>query len=154
MIIGNKKSFAVEYTPSKSDSKMGYGKIWIQDQFFGSNEDLIYLDGYMISLIDELINAKPLAINFQKKSNSELFRILENHPNRFTYLLHGSTFTDDFSAYIFQNEGMVYLIWKLRSDQKPIFSDLKDYGTEIKFSFAEKVEIEDVKSLLQKKASA
>ena len=53
MIIGNKKSFVVEFTQSESDPKMGYGKIWMQNEFYGTNENLIYFQGYLISLLDE-----------------------------------------------------------------------------------------------------
>jgi hypothetical protein len=152
MINGNKNSFAVEFNQSDSDSKMGYGKVWIQNEFFGSIEDLIYFDGYLISLLDELINAKTIEFEFQLDSELELFQTFENHSNRFEYLISGSTFTDDFTAYGFEKGGKIYLIWKLRADQKPIFSDLKKYGNAVRFSSAKKLEIENIKSQLMKKA--
>tara|TARA_Y100001934_G_C11574395_1_gene415936 strand:+ start:100 stop:357 length:258 start_codon:yes stop_codon:yes gene_type:complete len=77
MIVGNKKSFAVEFTQSESNPKMGYGKVWIQNEFYGTKEDLIYFQGYLISLLDELINTKEIDFEFEKLSDSELFECFE-----------------------------------------------------------------------------
>jgi hypothetical protein len=148
MIVGNKKSFAIEFTQSESDPKMGYGKVWIQNEFYGTNKDLIYLDSYLISLINELINAKKIDFEFEKLSESELFEHFENELNRFDYLIKGSTFTDDFTAYRFNKNGTIFLIWKMWNNKEILFSDLKDYGTKIKFCKVKKVEIENIKDKL------
>ncbi|MAB47726.1 MAG: hypothetical protein CMC05_03760 [Flavobacteriaceae bacterium] len=153
MIVGNKKSFAVEFTQSESNPKMGYGKVWIQNEFYGTKEDLIYFQGYLISLLDELINTKEIDFEFEKLSDSELFECFENKPNRDDYLIRGATFTDDFIAYGFEKNGDVNLIWKIRNDKEILFSDLIDYETEIKFCHTEKLEIENIKSELQEKNS-
>ncbi|MCF2875931.1 MULTISPECIES: hypothetical protein [unclassified Tenacibaculum] len=153
MIVGNKESFAVEFTQSESDPKMGFGKIWIQNDFLGTNKDLIYFQGYLISLLNELINAKEIEFEFDKLSESELFERFENKQNRFDYLIEGSTFTDDFIAYRFNKNGKIYLIWKMWNDKEILFSDLKDYGTNIKFCSTKKIEIETIKNELLKKNS-
>ena len=77
MIIGNKKSFVVEFTQSESDPKMGYGKIWMQNEFYGTNEDLIYFQGYLISLLDEWIGVKKIDFDLDKLSESEIFEHFE-----------------------------------------------------------------------------
>eukprot|EP01093_Parvamoeba_rugata_P012104 TRINITY_DN346_c5_g1_i1.p1 TRINITY_DN346_c5_g1~~TRINITY_DN346_c5_g1_i1.p1 ORF type:complete len:159 (+),score=30.15 TRINITY_DN346_c5_g1_i1:67-543(+) len=153
MIIGNKKSFAIEFTQSESDPKMGFGKVWIQSEFYGTNKDLIYFQGYLISLLDELINVNKIDFEFDKLTQTELFEHFENKENRDEYLISGSTFTDDFIAYGFENNGTVNLIWKMWNDKEILFSDLKDYGTNIKFCHTEKKEIENIKNELLKKAS-
>ncbi len=153
MIVGNKKSFAVEYTKSESDPKMGYGKVWMQNEFYGTKEDLIYFHGYLISLLDELIGVKTIDFDFDKLSESEIFEHFENKENRDSYLISGSTFTDDFIAYGFEKNGIVNLIWKMWNDKEVLFSDLKDYGTNIKFCHTEKRQIENVKNELLEKAS-
>ncbi|WP_028892698.1 hypothetical protein [Tenacibaculum sp. 47A_GOM-205m] len=153
MIVGNKKSFAVEFTQSESDPKMGFGKVWIQSEFYGTNEDLIYFQGYLISLLEELINVNKIDFESDKLTQSELFEHFENKENRDEYLIRGSTFTDDFTAYGFEKNGIVNLIWKMWNDKDILFSDLKDYGTNIKLRFAEKSEIENVKIKLLEKAS-
>jgi len=43
-LIGNKSEFAVEYKISDIPSMMGYGKLWIQGKFYGTNQDLITSD--------------------------------------------------------------------------------------------------------------
>lgn len=153
MIVGNKKSFAVEFTQSESDPKMGYGKVWMQNEFYGTNEDLIYFQGYLISLLDELIGVKKIDFDFDKLSESEIFEHFENKENRDSYLIRGSTFTDDFIAYGFETNGTVNLIWKMWNDKGILFSDLKDYGTNVKFCHTEKKEIENVKNELLNKVS-
>ena len=62
MIIGNKETFAIELTINENNPKMGYGKLWLQNSFLGTSEDLIFLNGYLISLIDEIINSKEVTI--------------------------------------------------------------------------------------------
>lgn len=153
MIVGNKKSFAVEFTQSESNPEMGLGKIWIQNQFYGTNEDLIYFNGYLISLLDELLNLKTVEFNHDNLSELELFNFFENIENENDYLINGSTFTDDFTAYGFENKGYVYLIWKMKNDQEILFSDLKNYGTDLKFCYSEKAEIEKIKIELLEKVS-
>lgn len=150
MIVGNKKYFAVEFTQSKSDPKMGYGKIWIQNEFYGTNEDLIYFYGYLISLLDELINTKEIDFEFKKLSESELFERFEKKQNRDNYLIRGSTFTDDFIAYGFKKNETINLIWKMWNDKEIMFSDLNNYGTKVKFCYTEKAEIENIKNELLK----
>ncbi|GAB5564264.1 MAG: hypothetical protein Wins2KO_13270 [Winogradskyella sp.] len=154
MIVGNKKSFAVEFTKSESDPKMGYGKVWMQNEFYGTKEDLIYFQGYLVSLLDELIGVKTIDFDFDKLSESEIFEHFENKENRDNYLISGSTFTDDFIAYGFEKNGIVNLIWKMWNDKEVLFSELKDYGTNIKFCHTEKRQIEIVKNELLEKASA
>ena len=154
MIIGNKESFAVEFTPSESNTKMGFGKVWIQGEFYGTNEDLIYFQGYLISLIDELINVKKIDFDFENLSETEVFNHFQNMESRNDYLINGSTFTDDFIAFGFEKNGFVYLIWKMWNDQEISFSDLKNYGNAIKLCYSEKAEIKKIKNELLRKVSA
>jgi hypothetical protein len=65
MIIGNKETFAVELTIDENNPKMGYAKLWLQNIFLGTNEDLIFLNGYLISLIDELITSKKINLKLK-----------------------------------------------------------------------------------------
>lgn len=44
-----------------------------------------------------------------------------------------------------ENEN-IFLIWKLITEEEPIFSDLKNYGNEIRFCSAKKYNIEQVLS--------
>ncbi len=131
---------------------MGYGKLWIQNEFYGTNQDFIYFQGYLISIIDELINAKTIEFEFKKLTKSELFKYFENYSNRFEYLISGSTFTDDFIGYRFEKSGIIYMIWKLRNDQEILHSDLKNYGADVKFCLAKKMEVINIKSELIQKA--
>lgn len=147
-MIGNKETFAVEFSPSETVRGMGYGKVWIQGEFFGTNEDLIYFHGYLIALLDEFIHAKTIDFDFKSLNKSVLFDRLHKHHSRDRYLIGGSTFTEDFTAFAFEQNNTIFLIWKLRCDQEMIFSDLVEYGTEIRFCHVEKNRILNVKSKL------
>ena len=59
----------------------------------------------------------------------------------------------NFIAYGFEKNGIVNLIWKMWNDKENLFSDLKDYATNVKFCHTEKKEIENVKNELLNKAS-
>lgn len=153
MIVGDKQNFAIEFTKLASNQEMGYGKIWIQNEFFGTNQDLIYFQGSLISLLDEIMNSNTVKFEFKELTKLEVFEYFENHPNRFEYLIRGSTFTDDFTAYSFEANGRIHLIWKMWNDENILFSDLKDYGTEIKFRSVDKIRIENTRKQLLKKTS-
>jgi hypothetical protein len=54
MVIGDKNDFAVEYSFAEDYPKdMGFGRIWINNEFIGTYKDLIYLGGYLLGTLDE-----------------------------------------------------------------------------------------------------
>ncbi|MDX6183785.1 hypothetical protein SGQ44_15930 [Flavobacterium sp. Fl-77] len=142
MIIGNKENFAIEFEKLNSNPEMGYGKLWLQNNFFGTKEDLIYLNGYLLSLLDEILNAKIITLNIEDKNPIELFNFLKYFGRN--YLILGSTFTDDFEAYCYKSNEKIFLIWKLR-EVEMIFDELKNYDREIQFCNANYIEIKIVK---------
>jgi len=152
MIIGDKESFAVEIKFSEQDSQMGYGKLWIQNQFYGTIEDLIYLNGYLLGLIEEILNASPVDFDHSDKTKPELMHQLsERVEENFNYKICGATFTDDFDGYKFKDSDRIYLIWQLRQDQPMVFDELKDYRFDIHLCSADRLEIESVLNELKKK---
>ena len=143
MIIGNKNKFAVELEFSNRDKKMGYGKLWIQNEYFGTIEDLIYLEGYLIGVIEELLKA-PKA-NLAVNNKNELWKHLqfENKDND-DFNIFGSTFTDDFEGYRFEIDHKIFLVWRLITNDDYIFKELESYGTDIRVCSVEKEEIKAV----------
>ena len=143
MIIGNKNKFAVELEFSNRDKKMGYGKLWIQNEYFGTIEDLIYLDGYLIGVIEELLKAPK--VNLAVNNKSELWKHLqfENKDND-DFNIFGSTFTDDFEGYRFEVDHRIFLVWRLITNEEHVFKELKSYGTDIRVCSVEKEEIKAV----------
>ena len=76
MIIGNKENFAIEFEKLNSNPKMGYGKLWFQNEFFGTKEDLIYLNGYLLSLLNEILDAEIITLNIEDKKPIEVFKYM------------------------------------------------------------------------------
>ena len=143
MIIGNKSNFAVELQFSNQNRKMGYGKLWIQNEYYGTIEDLIFLDGYLIGLIEELLKAPKASFTFD--NNDELWKQLQiENQNNDDFNIFGSTFTDDFEGYRFEVDHRIFMVWRLITNEDHVFSELKSYGTEIRVCSAEKEEIQAV----------
>ncbi|MEW5677226.1 hypothetical protein ABGT15_13005 [Flavobacterium enshiense] len=149
MIIGNKDVFALEFYKNENNPKMGYGKLWIQNMFLGTKEDLIFLNGYLIGLLDEIINSQSIEINIIEKDKEEIFDLIKStNEKRSEYIVLGSTFTDDFEIYSFEKENQIFLLWKLRNDIEIIFDELKNYSKEIHFVQVSKNEVQNVKEKL------
>lgn len=145
MIIGDKETFAVEIIIDKNIPGMGYAKLWLQNTFLGTKEDLIFLNGYLISLIDELINSTPIRIDIQDKKTTEIFNsVKSSDENRSEYAIIGATFTDDFEIYSFEKFNDIFIFWKLR-DVEMIFDELKFYSKEVHIGKVSKHELEEIK---------
>ena len=151
MIIGNKDVFALEFYKNENNPKLGYGKLWIQNMFLGTKEDLIFLNGYLIGLLDEIINSQSIETNIVEKDENEIFDLVKSTgKKRSNYVVTGSTFTDDFEIYSFEKENQIFLIWKLRNDIEMIFDELKNYNKEIHFVQVSKNEVQRIKEKLLK----
>jgi hypothetical protein len=145
MIIGNKETFAIELTINENNPKMGYGKLWLQNSFLGTSEDLIFLNGYLISLIDEIINSKEINFELENRNEIKIFEVLKsNLKKRSIYAIIGSTFTDDFEIYSYKKNDNIIVLWKLH-DREMIFNDLKKYSKEIQFASVSLIELEIIK---------
>ena len=108
MIIGNKETFAIELTINENNPKMGYGKLWLQNSFLGTSEDLIFLNGYLISLIDEIINSKEINFELENRNEIKIFEVLKsNSKKRSDFAIIGSTFTDDFEIYSYKKSDKI-----------------------------------------------
>ncbi len=131
-LIGNKNEFAVEYQITDIENVMGYGKLWFQNKFYGTSQDLIYLKGYLVNLIENILDIKPLKSPLDLSKNDAIYEYLKKTSDESSiYQIFGSTFTDDFIGYKFRDENDIVLVWKIRDDVEMIFDDLKDYPKSI-----------------------
>lgn len=55
-LIGKKSTLAVEYFFENKEKFIGRARFWINDLFFGSLGDTIFLDGYLIGGLNEILN--------------------------------------------------------------------------------------------------
>ena len=145
MIIGDKGTFGVEFEFSKDNPGMGYGKLWIHRNFYGTIEDLIYLKGYLTGLLENLINAPIVDFDFKKMNRDELLiQLAKRSEDNWKFKISSWTFTDDFNGYKFRDFDDIFLLWQLFPNANNIFNELKTYGNEIHFYSIEKSKIETV----------
>ena len=131
-IIGNKHEFAVEYRIADNKKMLGYGKLWIQNSFYGTSKDLIHLNGYLIPLIENILEASTLKIDLNNFEKEKLFEKLKNESTKTSkYLIRSSTFTDDFNGYKFKSGEEIILIWQINKDSEVVFEDLKNYSESV-----------------------
>lgn len=146
-IIGDKSKFAVEYVITDHKLMLGYGRIWIQNNFYGSKEDLIYLKGNLVGLIENILQADFLDIDPSSLEKENLFFLLEKKLDATSkYIIRSSTFTDDFQGFKFRIKNEIILVWRIFPNANLIFDDLKQYPNSIILG---KLDIEDTKYLLE-----
>lgn len=147
MLIGEKKDFAVEYSFSNDYPKnMGYGRIWIRNKFIGTYEDMIFLNAYLLGTLYELKEAEYLSDDLKQLTTQQLFDEFYNNDYRYRqYMVGGSTFTDDFSIWVYKLADQTCLLWKLM--QSSIFDDLKNYGQEV---FSDNVSTDRLNEVISK----
>jgi hypothetical protein len=132
MVIGDKNQFAVEYSFADDYPKdIGFGRIWISNEFIGTYKDLIYLNGYLLGTLNELKRAKELRDDLKHLTKDQLFNLFVSGEYEYSdkYLIGGSTFTDDFSIWSYRLDNLTYILWKVvRTD---FFEDLNNYKQDV-----------------------
>jgi hypothetical protein len=131
MTIGDTSKFAVEYEISGDDSQMGFGRIWIENNFIGTFEDIIYLNGYLLGVLYSIKQAKELREELKALGKNELFELLHSKEHDYCddYRVRRSTFTDDFNLWCYTQDHYIFILWKVTNHD--FFKDLKSYTKEI-----------------------
>jgi len=136
-LIGGKKHMGVTFKVTDAKSLMGYAKIWFGGNFIGTSKDLIYLDGYLLGMLEEIRDSGfgDLGTSDKNILFDALYKRLGNVDDLeiHNYLVRGATFTDDFIIFSFRDDGyMLHIVWKLM--RKPtFFSDLKNASEEVHY---------------------
>ena len=128
MTVGHKNTFAIEYSFDKKYPKtMGYGKIWVNNKFIGTEHDLIYLNGYLLGTLDSISEAKELTSELIELTKDKLFDTLENPEQSYNsrHRVSNYTFTDDFSIWAYKTDKEIVLLWKVLRNNS--FKDLSNY---------------------------
>lgn len=147
MIVGDKAKFAIEFEFSddlvERKRKMGFGKLWIENQYYGTKEDLIFLEGYLLRLVEELLQAPALSFAYFPRAKPELYeRLTREREANAHYKLSDSTFTDDFDGYKFARDGRIFMVWRLIN--RTFFKELQRYPTDIQVCSALESDINEV----------
>lgn len=118
---------------------MGYAKIWFGSNFLGTEEDYIYLDGYLLEGLRS-ISFSPeidmLVVSDEKEMFRKLIKRLNDldDNNIYRYVRNFGTMTDDFLIFSFMYENNIHIMWKLINNDTPFF-DLNTLDTNIVNSY-------------------
>jgi len=125
IIIGDKNTFAIQYSHGQQDEKMGYVLLWLGGIYIGAWEDEVFFS-YLQSGLQCIIEIKGRLMNFpfrddlpeviiQKMSDlSTRDPALYDHVGSFGESFH------DFFIICFLTDSKINLVWKLR--EKPFFT--------------------------------
>ncbi|MFD2601672.1 hypothetical protein [Flavobacterium suzhouense] len=142
-IYGDKNIFAVEYKITDKQKLLGFAKIWFGGYSLGTNEDLIYLKGYLLAGLEDIANSEANDFQFTPNKTS-LFKFLlesykdQNNAEHLKYSIRSfATFCDDFYIFSFCFNDRIYILWKLRNAKTPFF-DLNNQSERINMFSIEK----------------
>lgn len=126
MLIGNKESFAIEWTNNKS--QVSPVLVWIGGDYLGTLEDSQPLGVVCHQLVKLSNNLKYIGFSAGVTDSVDTFdALLADESGRHLVSL-GDTF-DDFCILAYTNQNDIYFIWRLESDP---FFNYPNYGREIK----------------------
>lgn len=138
LFLGNKNEIGVETqvtSRNQDGTLMGYAKFWVEGSFLGSFYDYIYLDGYLLGGLFQMLRVSELSdanfplnpedqfIYFEKKAND----INDNEID--SYRVSFGTLTDSFLIWAYRKDDNLVILWKFIGNQFT-YEDLKDYPRE------------------------
>ncbi len=158
-IIGDKAKIAIEYKIIDKNQFVGYSRIWLNNNFIGTIEDLIFFKGYLFKGLDYLLNSNEIdSCVFNVFSNYDLKKIYyyfvknlnNNSPkwNSYKYMNSFGTFTDDFLIFSFRHEEYIYIIWKI-TNTRSNFNDINIAKKNINFFKVNREELKEKIELIK-----
>ena len=155
IVIGDKSSIAAEICVANQESFVGHARIWVNNNFFGSLFELIYLDGYLAGGLMDILKKNNLNKKYSGMTHQELFNNLENdlcsddcnNDIARSFCVNFGTITDIFSVYSYKKTNEIgVILWKIRDDLNvydpyTLYEDLKGYPNKI---FCEEFEYKEL----------
>lgn len=138
LFLGNKNEIGVEAqvtSRNQDGTLMGYAKFWIKGSFLGSCYDYIYLDGYLLGGLFQMLRVSELSdanvslnpedqfVYFERKAND----INDNEID--SYRVSFGTLTDSFLIWAYRKNDNLVILWKFIGN-RVTYEDLKDYPRE------------------------
>ncbi len=149
MLIGNKRTLAIEYRVSNPVSMTAQARFWFENQPLGSVEDLVYLDGYVLGCLLDLEHKPLLTARYQNKDVQQVFSALdqdleswqEDDDDDFSedarpYLLTCGTLFDCYAVFAYRMDDTVgQIMWRIKGEEENLpFQDLKNASRDIHFA--------------------
>ena len=127
-LIGDKKSFAIEYQVNTiRPYMMGYACLWIDNLPFGNFEEEGMLSTFqhglacMVSYIDKMESSK---LKEAMEKNMDLFEVVCGLDDNEHYIFSLDETTDSFVAFIFKDGQNLKIFWRL---YEPRASEFPNY---------------------------
>ncbi|QXF32003.1 hypothetical protein CE143_01535 [Photorhabdus luminescens] len=121
-IIGNKSTFAVEYSLENKEKLIGRAKLWINGISLGSLDDTIFFDGYLIGGLTEILNKNKLDERYLLDDHHLIYDLLEKDMNLFddekydlakSFSVNLGTWSDYFDVYSYKlTDNIGIILWK------------------------------------------
>ncbi|MER1759421.1 hypothetical protein [Proteus mirabilis] len=147
--IGTKNTLAVEYFFENKEKFIGRAKFWVNGLFFGSLNDTIFFDGYLIGGLNEILNKKHLNQRYLLDNYCSTYELLEADILDFngeeyelaeSFNVNLGTWSDYFNIYSYKlTDEIGAILWKF-VDTSDSLEDLIDYPKNIfyeEFSYDE-----------------
>ncbi|HFV9294362.1 TPA: hypothetical protein ACIAIE_004237 [Serratia fonticola] len=165
-MIGTKSTVGIEYDISDSNLFTGYARLWFEDNSLGSLSELIYLDGYLVGGLMNIMKKVRLRPIFLGESQEETFCKLnealcisdddfyDDEKNDLSELARSysvtfGTLLDDFTIFSFKGEADEgNILWEISSPvENVVHAELKNYPRRI---FSSKFSYDDIELLINK----
>lgn len=135
--LGIKDKIGVEVKVTdlnNSGGVMGYSRLWFGGNYFGNIKDYIYLDGYLLGGLFQMLNVPIINDNefpSEKKKQFSYFnrRIKDiNDDEVNSYQISFGTFSDNFSTWVYRLDDCISIIWKInKKAESPLLKDFINY---------------------------
>lgn len=154
-VLGNKSSLAVEYAIQSSRNSIGYARLWINGHFLGSLYDTIYIDGYLIGGLTEILKKNRLDERYLTSDETAIFALLEKdraadderYDMASRYTVNLGTWTDYFNVYSYRlTDAKGAILWQFRDNNDDLL-DLATYPTRV---FSEQFEYDELEEVIRK----
>ncbi|EFB2829530.1 hypothetical protein FHD45_22805 [Escherichia coli] len=155
-LIGDKSHIAVEYYLENKSVFIGRAKFWIHNAFFGSLDDTIFFDGYLIGGLVEVLNKDKLNNRYALNKPSEIYHLLDKDREfgdddlynlASSYRINLGTWTDYFDIYSYRitdNTGVI--LWRFIGGSDDL-KDLENYPLHV---FCERINYDELSNLIER----
>ncbi|TDB42638.1 hypothetical protein [Photorhabdus khanii] len=135
-IIGDKSTFAVEYSLENREKLIGRARLWINGFFLGSLSDTIFFDGYLVGGLTDILTKPKLNETYLASDNHLIYDSLEKDMGLFddekydlakSFSVNFGTWSDYFDVYSYKvTDNIGAILWKCTGHNDGL-EDLVEY---------------------------
>lgn len=154
--IGDKSQMAVEYYIENESKFIGRATFWIHNNFFGSLDDTIFFDGYLIGGLVDVLNKNELSNRYSLDKYSDIYYLLDRDRDigddelyelANSYHINLGSWSDYFDIYSYRlTKDSGVILWKFIGGN----DDLKDLINYPSCVFHEEFNYSELSDLIEK----